>query len=168
MIFGAAVRPDGRPSATLRHRVEAAVRLGRRMAHPLFIATGAKGRFGEAEAVVMGRLLRQAGFGDASIRLDVTGIDTLSSVRMVRRMLRDLPAAPVPEVPVYACSSAYHLPRCLLLLRLAGVPARRCPPLAVPAASNVLKRWFWRLREVPAVPYDALLVLWHRFALRRL
>ncbi len=159
VIFGAGVRPDGRPSATLRHRVAAAVALGRRIDRPLFIPTGAKGRFGEAEAVVMAALLREAGFGDNDILREETGTDTLSSVRAVTRMLRELPAA-----PVYACSSFYHLPRCRLLLWLAGVDARRCPPAAAPAATGLFKRWYWRLREVPALPYDAVLMLWYRWA----
>ncbi len=157
VIFGAGVRPDGHPSATLRHRVAAAVALGRNLARPLFIPTGAKGRHGDAEAVVMARLLTEAGFGADSILCEDTGTDTLSSAIAVRRILRALPPA-----PVYACSSAYHLPRCRLLLRLAGVPARPCPPPAVPAATRAVKRWYWRLREVPALPYDALLMVWHR------
>jgi uncharacterized SAM-binding protein YcdF (DUF218 family) len=158
VIFGAGVRPDGRPSATLRHRVTAAVALGRRIDRPVFIPTGAKGRFGEAEAVVMAELLRDAGFDDSNILREETGTDTLSSARAVTRMLRALPAA-----PVYACSSPYHLPRCWLLLRLAGVNVRRCPPTEVPAATGLYKRWYWRLREVPALPYDATLMLWHRW-----
>lgn len=157
VIFGAGVRPDGRPSATLRNRVAAAVTLGNRLAKPLFIPTGAKGRNGPAEAVVMATLLHGAGFPDAHIIREETGTDTLSSVLAVRSLLRTL-----PPIPVYACSSAYHLPRCLLLLRLAGVRARRCPPHPSPAASNPVKRWYWRLREVPALPYDAALMLWHR------
>lgn len=157
VIFGAGVRPDGRPSATLRHRVAAAIALGRQLARPLFIPTGAQGRHGDAEAVVMARLLAEAGFGEVSILREETGTDTLSSVRAVCRLLRDLPPA-----PVYACSSAYHLPRCRLLLRLAGVPARACPPPEVPAATAGIKRWYWRLREVPAIPYDAMLMAWHR------
>ncbi len=67
VIFGAAVRPDGKPSQTLRHRVEAAARFGKRFARPLFIPTGGQGRFGDAEAAVMTRLLREAGFSEASI-----------------------------------------------------------------------------------------------------
>jgi uncharacterized SAM-binding protein YcdF (DUF218 family) len=157
VIFGAGVRPDGRPSATLCNRVAAAVALGNRLKNPLFIPTGAKGRHGPAEAVVMANLLREAGFKDSQIIREETGTDTLSSVLAVRALLRTLPAS-----PVYACSSAYHLPRCLLLLRLAGVKPRRCPPHPSPAASSLVKRWYWRLREVPAVPYDAALMLWHR------
>jgi uncharacterized SAM-binding protein YcdF (DUF218 family) len=158
VIFGAGVRPDGRPSATLRHRVAAAITLGNRLANPRFIPTGGKGRHGPAEAVVMAALLRDAGFADTHIIREETGTDTLSSVLAVRVILRTLPPS-----PVYACSSAYHLPRCRLLLCLAGVNARRCPPHPAPAASNLIKRWYWRLREVPALPYDAALMLWHRW-----
>jgi uncharacterized SAM-binding protein YcdF (DUF218 family) len=152
VIFGAAVRPDGQPSPTLRLRVEAAARFGRRFDKPLFIPTGAKGRHGDAESVVMSRLLVAAGFDAASIRTEETGTDTLSSVRAVVRMIPT-------GAPVYACSSGYHLPRCLLLLRLAGVRARACPP---PPAPPSKLRWYWRLREAPALPYDALLIVWLR------
>ena len=153
VIFGAAVRPDGQPSETLRHRVDAAARFGRRFQRPLFIPTGAKGLYGDAEATVMARRLLGAGFPAASIREETTGTDTLSSVRAVAAMVRG---------PVYACTSAYHLPRCLLLLRLAGVRARACPPPPAPAATRVWLRWYWRLRETPALPYDALLMVWLR------
>jgi uncharacterized SAM-binding protein YcdF (DUF218 family) len=155
VIFGAAVRPDGGPSETLRHRVGAAARFGRRFGRPLFIPTGAKGRHGEAEAAVMARLLMEAGYKPAAIVREETGTDTLSSVRAVLRLIPG-------GVPVYACSSAYHLPRCLLLLRLGGIRARACPPPPVPAATSRWLRWYWRLREAPAVPYDAVLMLWLR------
>lgn len=158
VIFGAAVRPDGQPSPTLRSRVEAAARFGVRFNHPLFLPTGAQGRHGDAEATVMAGLLRQAGLPNTAIIQENTGTDTLSSVRAVVQMLRAMPAA-----PVYACTSAYHLPRCLMLLRMAGVPARACPPPPVPAATSWSKRWYWRLRETPALPYDGALLLWHRF-----
>jgi uncharacterized SAM-binding protein YcdF (DUF218 family) len=157
VIFGAAVRPDGKPSGTLRHRVTAAARFAARFQRPLFVPTGSKGRFGDPEAKVMARLLRDAGFSEESILQEETGTDTLSSVRAVARLVRG-------RSPVYACSSAYHLPRCLLLLRLAGIPARACPPPLVPAATSQWRRWYWRLREMPALPYDALLMLWLRAA----
>src|SRR5271168_5181905 len=155
VIFGAAVRPDGKPSQTLRHRVEAAARFGGRFCRPLFIPTGGQGRFGDAEAAVMTRLLKEAGFPDASILKEETGTDTLSSVRAVARLVRG-------RSPVYACTSAYHLPRCLILLRLAGIAACPCPPPSVPAATSWWLRWYWRVRETPALPYDALLMVWLR------
>ena len=152
VIFGAAVRPDGQPSETLRHRVDAAVRFAARFARPVFIPTGAKGRYGDAEATVMVRQLAGAGIPLAAIRPEITGTDTLSSVRAVVAMVRGAST-------VYACTSAYHLPRCLLLLRLAGVRVRACPPPPVPAASTQWRRWYWRLRETAALPYDALLAI---------
>ena len=155
VIFGAAVRRDGQPSDALRHRVEAAVRFGARFSRPLFIPTGAQGRYGDVEATVMARLLADLGIPAAAIREERTGTDTLSSVRAVARMVRGRSC-------VYACSSAYHLPRCLVLLRLAGIAARACPPPPVPAATSHWLRWYWRLRETPALPYDALLMLWLR------
>ena len=136
VIFGAAVRPDGRPSETLRYRVEAAARFGQRFASPLFIPTGAKGRHGLAESTVMARMLMNAGFSAATILEEPTGTDTLSSVRAVARMVSG-------HRRVFACTSAYHLPRCLLLLRLAGVAgpslsAARGPGGNEPAAALVL------------------------------
>src|SRR3954453_6217715 len=119
VIFGAAVRPDGTPSHTLHHRVAAAARFGRRFRNPLFIPTGAKGRYGDAEAAVMARQLRDSGIPETVIIQEETGTDTLSSVCAVIRIIRSLD----PTARVYACTSAYHLPRCLLLLRLAGIRA---------------------------------------------
>lgn len=158
VIFGAAVRPDGTPSGTLRHRVEAAAQFGEALpAPPLYLPTGAPGRHGEAESTVMARLLRE-GFGVPAgrIREEPTGTDTLSSARAVAAMLRGHAG------PVFAATSAYHLPRCVLLLRLAGLGARAVPPPTAPAATAWRKRWWWRLREAPALPYDAILMLWHR------
>jgi uncharacterized SAM-binding protein YcdF (DUF218 family) len=158
VIFGAAVRPDGQPSGVLRDRVAAAARFGRKFAAPLFIPTGGRGRHGPSEASVMRRQLLDAGYPDAAILLEDTGQDTLSSVRAVRRLLRDTGV----RAPVFAATSGYHLPRCLALLRLAGIAARPCPPPVAPADQP--RRWYWRLREIPALPYDAALTLALRFA----
>ena len=97
------------------------------------------------------------------ILVEPTGTDTLSSVLAVRRLL----LAHGHQGPVFVATSAYHLPRCVLLLRLAGLPARACPPPPRPAAAYWRKRWYWRLREVPALPWDAAVLLGRR-ALGRL
>lgn len=155
MIFGAAVRPDGQPSTTLRWRVEAAAAFGARWSAPLFVPTGGVGRFGPSEASVMGDLLRGLGVPAERLLLEETGTDTLSSVRAVVRLLR----AHGVTAPVFAASSLYHLPRCLLLLRLLGVPARAAVPPVVPASRRWWRRCYWWLREMPALPYDALLAV---------
>lgn len=158
VIFGAAVRPDGTPSETLRRRVEAAAAFGARLPDPWYVPTGAVGQHGPSEASVMADLLRRLGVRAERIVLEETGTDTLSSVRAIRRLRLSLGL----RGRVYAATSFYHLPRCVLLLRMAGVPARPSTPPHFPASRKVLLRWYWRLREIPACAYDAALMLWLR------
>ena len=141
----------------------AAAAFAARLPAGVFIPTGGVGRYGASEASVMAGLLRQHALAGWSCLLEGTATDTVSSVRAVRRLLHEHAV----EGPVYAATSAYHLPRCLLLLWLAGIPARVCPPDEAPAAASRWRRWYWRLREIPAIPYDAVLVLGLRL-LRRL
>ena len=155
VIFGAAVLPDGSPSPTLRWRVEAAVAFAARFAAPMFIPTGGIGRFGPSEAAVMAALLAARGFPEARLLLEETGRDTLSSARAVVRMLPEHAAG----TPVFVATSLYHMPRCLLLLRLLGIRAHAALPPAVPAARTWWRRLYWWLRELPALPYDAALAL---------
>ena len=157
VIFGAAVRPDGSPSGALRDRVGAAVRFGRRLLpRPIYIVTGAQGRYGPPECEVMAELLTLRGIPSDSILQEPTGRNTVRSALAVARMLHG-------EVgPVYAATSAYHMPRCVLLLGLAGLDAHRSPPAIGPASSRLLRRWYWRLRELPAMPLDSLVMLYWR------
>ena len=155
VIFGAAVRPGGAPSGTMRRRVQAAVAFGARQPDALYVPTGGIGRHGPSEASLMAALLREAGVPEARILPEPTGRDTLSSVRAVTALL----GARGHAGPVYAATSAYHLPRCVLLLRLAGFDAHACPPPPGPASRRFGKRWYWRLRELPALPWDAALML---------
>jgi uncharacterized SAM-binding protein YcdF (DUF218 family) len=142
----------------LRDRVAGALRLGATCARPLFIPTGGQGRYGRPEAVLMAALLADGGVPPEQILIEDSATDTLSSVRAVRRMLGRLDAS----AHVYLATSDFHLPRCLTLFRLAGLPARPCPAIRAQAAGSSWRRWYWRLREIPALPYDALLAIWLR------
>jgi uncharacterized SAM-binding protein YcdF (DUF218 family) len=155
VIFGAAVRPDGRASTALYRRVQAAYRLGRSLRAPLYLPTGGVGRFGPSEASVMAGMLRERGVPADRILLEETATSTMSSVLAVARLL----SGRAPAVAVYAASNAYHLPRCLVLMLLAGLPAWACPPPPGPAARGWRRRWYWRLREAVALPVDALLMI---------
>jgi uncharacterized SAM-binding protein YcdF (DUF218 family) len=158
VIFGAAVRRGGQPSTTLRWRVEAAAGFGGSLGDPLFIPTGAVGRFGPSEASVMAALLGDLGVASDRILLEETATDTMSSVHAVVALLRSRAIA----APVFVASSLYHLPRCLLLFRLMGVRARAAIPPSVPAARVWWRRCYWWLREVPALAYDVALALFRR------
>lgn len=156
VIFGAAVRPDGTPSGAMQERVAGALRFGATLDGAVYMPTGGVGLHGDAEAHVMADMLLQAGVPPARIVREPTAVNTLRSVLACAALLRGHRGV------VYAATSAYHLPRCVLLLRLAGLRARACPPGRSPAASGLLRRWYWRLREVPAVPVDAATLLWMR------
>ena len=155
VIFGAAVRPGGRPSATLRWRVDAAAAFGRRFTAPLFMPTGGPGRFGPSEASVMAGLLEKLGISRERVVLEETGTDTFSSARAVARLLRAQGIA----APVFAASSFYHQARCVMLLRAFGVAARAAGPPRVPAGSRWVVRCYWWLREAAALAYDGALAL---------
>jgi uncharacterized SAM-binding protein YcdF (DUF218 family) len=136
-------------------RALAAVAFASRFVDPLFIPTGAVGRHGPSEASVTAALLEARGVPSSRILLEETGTDTLSSARAVAAVLHSRGVCG----PVFAVSSLYHLPRCVLLLRLLGVPARAANPPIVPAATHWWRRCYQWLREVPALPYDCLLVI---------
>jgi uncharacterized SAM-binding protein YcdF (DUF218 family) len=157
VIFGAAVREDGTPSGALRDRVGAAVRFGRRvLPQPIYVVTGGQGRHGRHEAEVMADLLLERGVNPDYIVLEKTGRNTLRSAIAVARILKGA------KGPVYAATSAYHMPRAVLLLGITGLDAHRSPPSIGPASSRIMKRWWWRMREIPAVPIDSAVLLWLR------
>lgn len=157
VVFGAAVRPNGSPSGAMRDRVGAAVRFGRRLLpKPIFIVSGAVGQHGPAEADVMAGLLRERGIAPTNIIRDTSSRNTHRTALAVASLLHGV------KGPVYVATSGYHMPRCVLLLGIAGLDAHRSPPAIGPASSRLLRRWYWRLREVPAIPVDCAIMLWHR------
>ncbi|NKC32330.1 YdcF family protein [Falsiroseomonas selenitidurans] len=163
VILGAAVRPDGSPSPALRARVQAARAWGERQMPPArYVPTGAIGRHPPAECVAMAAILAAAGVPHERILQEPRGTDTLSSVLACVALLRGIGHAGEVRVATHR----YHLPRSLLLFRLAGCPARAVPPPAGPTETGQPRQWQWRLREIPALPYDAALMLWARLRRR--
>lgn len=155
IIFGAAVRSDGRPSGSLRHRIEGA--LAWAAAHPdaLFIPTGGVGATGFAEAEVIQHGLAKGGIAPARIIPELQARDTLESVRLCDAILRERGDCR----RVICCTSTYHQLRCGLLFRILGykvvlpdMPKGRGRLTTRALAGLVLK-------EVVATPYDALLLL---------
>ncbi|PYD48743.1 YdcF family protein [Novacetimonas pomaceti] len=158
VIFGARVRPDATPSRTLRHRVEAAAVFARECENPFLIPTGCARDGLPSEARVMADLLVAGGVAPDDIVMEETARDTLDSVRACSQILHDRGHVG----PVAIATSAYHLPRCMMLMSLAGWKVIPVPPPPHPAARSLPRRWFWRLREVAALPWDALLMVVRR------
>ncbi|KON66126.1 hypothetical protein KOEU_00930 [Komagataeibacter europaeus] len=159
VIFGAKLKPDGTPTRTLRLRVAAAHAFGVRRGAVVYVPTGGPSPpSGQREADVMAGMLRTSGVPSDVIMVEDTAPDTLASVIRCTGLLRRRGYAG----PVAVASSAYHLPRCLVLMRMMGWRVLRVPPPAAPAAQRWGRCWFWRLREGAALPWDALLLAWHR------
>ena len=152
VIFGAAVRADGSPTGTLVRRVRSAWLFGRDREDVLYIVAGGSVAGRPPEWPAMRRLLVESGVAEERIIAEPDGTDTLSEVWNCAAMLRQ---RGVREV--WIATSRYHQPRCWLLFRLMG-----CAPHLVPALPDrpALPLWqllyFWA-REIPALPYDALL-----------
>ncbi len=89
VVFGAAVGADGKPSAVLRHRLEAAVKWAEGRSRVRFLVTGGLGDHPPAEAEVMRSYLLERGFQDRMIMTEPQGLDTLSSaVRCIEILKR--------------------------------------------------------------------------------
>lgn len=158
IVFGATVRPDGNPSPALKRRIEGAAAFGRSVPDALYLVTGGRGRSGFVEADIMRAGLLAAGVDPAAIVCETASTDTLGSVIRSARLIAGWtkPAAIPTAVPtaIYVCTSPYHQPRCLLLLRMAGVPGRKAPmPSDRPAMGRLPLFVAW-LREAVAIPYD--------------
>ena len=157
VIFGAAVRPDGRPSPSLLRRIGYGLKAS--LAHPdaPIFCSGGIGRAGPSEASIIARVLRGQGVTADRLVLDEASLDTLQSViaaaRYVRQSGRD---------GLIVCSDGYHQPRIRLMLSVLGV-ATEAGPTARSLAGTQLASWLrMYLREALAIPYDLGIVIARR------
>ena len=158
VIFGARLRPDGSPGPALERRVAGALAAATGHADAHFLITGAQPRAGRTEAAVMHDLLQRAGIADSRILVENAAPNTRSSAIYCAAILRTRPTLS----PVLVCSDRFHQARCVLLLRACGVMARAAP---MPDERATMRRQLWlyhRLRELAAIPYDALMITLRR------
>lgn len=160
VIFGAAVRADGRPSPALARRIGYGLQAALGAADAPVLCSGAAGRLGPSEASVMAAALRARGVPPARIVLDEESRDTLQSVLAAARFLK---ARGLSHAIV--CSDRYHIPRIRLLLAALGVATEPGPLLAGRGGSRFLPWVRMRLRELLATPYDLAIVLLRRRSL---
>ena len=160
VIFGAAVRADGSASGSLRRRCENAARHGgAEQSGTFFLASGGVGRHGPAEGLVMRDILLEHGIAEARILLECEARDTLESVRLCTRILQR--RADVGRLRV--STSSYHRLRCVLLFRLAGFDSTALPTASDRPQLGWAKWLRYVVKELIATPWDAALLLWHRF-----
>lgn len=158
VVFGAAVGRDGKPSAVLRHRLDAAMRWAKRRSSVRFLVTGGLGHHPPTEAEAMRRYLMDRGIPEGRILIEPQGQDTLSSsIRCIEILgrLRDVDC-------VVLCSSSFHVPRCRLIFRVLGY---RTGTVEIESDRDVLgpRRWLRAsAREGPAIVWDVSLALARR------
>jgi uncharacterized SAM-binding protein YcdF (DUF218 family) len=154
-VFGAAVGPDGGASPALIARCHAAAALARRHPDARLLVTGGVGRFGEAESRLMRAALESEGIASERIVEEPTARDTVENVLAAAALLRGRAGR------VLAVSHGYHLPRCVLLLRLAGLQASVGASVRG-SGGRLFARLWQHLRELPALPWDVVQVLLRR------
>lgn len=161
VVFGAAVRPDGRPSGSLERRVQGALAWWRDHPDAYFVPTGGIGRHGPAEAAVMRDLLVDAGVDCDAILIEDQAHDTLESILLCHRILRtrrDIGA-------IVCCTSSYHQPRCKWLFQMLGYRVI-LPPMPSDRPSLPLGKYLrFRGKELLSAPYDIIQLALRRRAL---
>jgi len=157
VIFGAAVRPDGRPSPSLARRIGYGLEAAEAWPGAPILCSGAVGRAGPSEASVMAGRLAAGGVDANRLVLDEDSRDTLQSVLVAMRFLRRRNLASCVVV-----SDRYHIPRIQLLLAALGV-ASTPGPSAPGRGGAPWPHWTrMSLREAAAIPYDLAIVLARR------
>lgn len=155
LVFGAAVRPNGLPSAALRRRIRSAAAWAERHPRSMIMPTGAVGDHGPAEAKVIKKALIAEGVSSNRIVMELDGRDTLQSVQLCHKLIQGRGDCD----RIICCTSGYHQPRCALLLRLLGYRVV-LPEVQIRRgrlSRFALARLF--MREIAAIPYDVFLLL---------
>jgi uncharacterized SAM-binding protein YcdF (DUF218 family) len=157
VIFGAAVRADGLPSAALLRRIGYGFDAAQAFPDAPVLCSGGVGRAGPSEASVMVEVLTRRGLAAGRLIVDEVSLDTLQSVAVAARTARA-----EGHERVVAVSDGYHLPRIRLLLAVLGVATEGGP------RATGWPRGAWGhhlrmgLREGAAIPYDLTIAVARR------
>ncbi|WP_296600485.1 YdcF family protein [Phenylobacterium sp.] len=155
VIFGAVVRPDGAPSASLLRRIGYGLQAARSYPTAPVLCSGGVCRPGTpSEASIMAQVLVGEGVSEDRLVLDEESLSTLDNVEAAVRAV-DAGGHPF----VLACSDAYHLPRIRLLLSLHGVRCRTGTGLERAPMDHVLAM---AVREAAAIPHNMARVMARR------
>ena len=145
VVLGNALAPDGRPSARLRARLDAALETYRRGFAPLILVSGGvelRGHRDEARA--MAEYLEANGAPTAVVVQDCEGVDTWATARHTVALVHG-------RGRVLVVSQWFHLPRAVLAMRRFGLSR-----VSGSAPSYVEFRDLYSfLREAAALPFYA-------------
>ena len=151
VVFGAQVHEDGRPSTSLRDRMDTAVGLYKARLVKKILVSGGVGDSGYNEALVMRDMAVAAGIRAEDVIVDSNGVSTEATVRDSVPFFGSAGSG-----PVLAVSQFYHLPRIKLAYQRAGwdvltSPARTSTPIKQTpylVAREVPAFWVYYLRAL--------------------
>ena len=149
VVLGAAVRPGGRPSPTLRRRTLHAIRQFEQGFSDFMIFTGGIGRYPPSEAEVMHRLAAEHGIPDDRLILEETAASTLDSAFACSRIIREKGWS-----TAFVVSDRYHLFRSVFLFRRLGVEAAGSAPKNGKPQMGPWRLRYAILREWIAFPWS--------------
>lgn len=152
VVLGARVSPDGRPSDTLRARVEHAVRLFPRSGAQVLVFSGGVGTFGASEASVARELAISLGAPAALCLVEEDSHSTAENARYTMDLLERHFGR--RRLGVIVVSDPYHLLRAGMLFAQEGAEVGTSPVLDAPRHRAWDSRLGWTLREVPATLKD--------------
>ncbi|MEL6587393.1 MAG: YdcF family protein [Pseudomonadota bacterium] len=122
IVLGAAVRPDGTPSGTLRLRTSHAVALWQSDRVHMICLTGGVGRHGPAEAEVAADVAHAMGVPREKLLLETQSTTTVENLALARALLP-------PGAQIVVVTNRWHGPRAWVAARLLGLRAQLdCPP----------------------------------------
>lgn len=151
VVLGAAVRPGGTPSPTLRRRTLHAIRQFEQGFSDFMIFTGGTGRHSPSEAEVMRRLAAEHGIPDDRLILEETAASTLDSAFSCARIIREKGWS-----TAFVVSDRYHLFRSVSLFRRLGIQAYGSAPVE---ENSQMRPWRLRyaiVRERIAYPWSLI------------
>jgi len=150
-VLGAAVRPDGSPSAALRRRVEGAVAAYGEGAAPRLLMCGGAVGHATPEAAVMRDLALARGVATDAVEIEDRSRNTFENAFNARAIM-----AARGWNRVLVVTDTFHLPRALYIFRKIGVDAEG-RGVSGRGGEASLKWWGSALREGPAFVKSAVL-----------
>jgi hypothetical protein len=116
LVMGTVVRPDGRPGAGLRRRLQTAWKLAKREpAATIVVSGGTRGGKWPAEGPAMARWLEAHGVDAARIRVEVEALDTAENANFTVPIFEKDHISRVTVV-----TERFHLPRALFHVEAAA------------------------------------------------
>lgn len=117
LVLGNTVNHNGTPSRRLAARLDRTLQLYREGLFPFVIVSGALGKEGHDEALVMRDYLVQRGIPAERILVDSAGVNTYASARKTRQLMRERGLNRTLVITQY-----FHVPRSKLALKKFGIP----------------------------------------------